>query len=258
MLRSWILTLGLPALVAATGLAIMTSFFFWPGVIIFGASGVWFTIDWWITSSTSRDLAFRLLSTIVIFIIFIIILVIVFWPAHLVVKAENGAGNYVPGTEIAGIKWSDRASEIRLNFLNGTDTPFNYVDIFFHSNLEIEKIGFFPGDNTCTASPLGAPEEIFATTTEGQRVPAFFQNGSISPRYRIHCDTISPNSKVSVIIELVALNSVKNGHWPQELVAPAQPARWLEIEKSYTAHYRPHHTFKRVCFPEIGKGKPCN
>lgn len=166
-------------------------------------------------------------------------------------------GNYVPGTEIAGIKWPDHASEIRLAIMNGTGSPFSNVDISIRSDLEIMRIGFFPSENTCSAYPLTLIEEIFAVTIKNQKIPAFFKNGSISPRYRIHCDTISPNSKVSVIVETVALNPGFNGHWPSPLIAPARAAKWLEIEKSYTARYRPYHSFRIICFSEIGKRKPC-
>jgi hypothetical protein len=257
MYRKWLLALGLPAFIASVGIVTVT-LMFWPGMALYSAAGLWCIADWWIVSRSAPLIsnASRIGLVLSLVVIFSIFPAIVFWPTPLVIIAEARLGNYVPGTDVAGIRWGDKASEIRLTFANNTSTTFSDVNVILHPELSILKIGFFQSDNACTVFPVGSPE-MYVTTSEGQTVPAFPSNGSIAPRYRIHCDQIQPNSNVRTSIELVTLNPVINGILPRELIAAPRPPKWLTLKQSYTAHYRDHRAGETICFQIVGVGKEC-
>lgn len=141
--------------------------------------------------------------------------------APLDVLAHIRAGEYPPGTVMAGIEWVPEFTELRVALVNPTDMDYERVDLFLDPDESIAKIGqvstvagvSFIGDVTKEESDIGGVYALIPeiqVKDQGGRVINIPIAQILAPRYRIKCQTITKKSSVQLILAITKLGKKQN------------------------------------------------
>jgi len=242
-IRAWHIALGIPAAFVATGigLAATGATYFWIGSYLAYVGIAWLLVDWWLFSKT-LVMQTRLLGTTGTLIIAGIVTWMSFRPATLTILSISDDVNYADGTEIYGIKWSNRYSELRTVISNDSSTQYHDLEIFIRTDDAIRATSSSSGDQ-CKYSPflpgvLIADPTITSTDQHGNKetIPVTLNAGTV---FRVYCDKLLANQTIEIVSAIIP--NPGNS-------APRMKPLWALVKATFVAFGRPETRISSHCF----------
>jgi hypothetical protein len=231
--QDWIVQFGLPGVAVGVGLT-MTGFVnFMAGIVIMGLALFYMAIHWW---RYSKGLGFfaRYAVYAGIAIAFFFIGWLIWRPVPLEVSFLP-MDDFIPeGTDVAGIKWSKDYSQVRVIFVNHSESDqFTNINFFVGADVGIGKVGFVSKFSQCGA------ESILPGTYLSFAVP-----GPIGPAaiFRVFCDRLLPKDKLEI-----ALATVRTPNLPGRFADVSSKAKWMSIRGSFDGLGRSRTIEKSEC-----------
>jgi hypothetical protein len=165
-----------------------------------------------------------------------------FRPAPLSILSISDDVNYTDGTEIYGIKWSDRYSELRTVISNESNDQYRDLEIYIRTDQAIRGTSSSSGGQ-CTYNPilpgvLIADPTITSTDQRGnkQTIPVTLNAGNV---FRVYCDKILANQTVEIISAVIP--NPGNS-------APRMKPSWALVKATFVAFGRPEIRISSHCF----------
>ena len=252
--RLWSVALGLPAATYGTGLAVLT-FHFWLGVVIAYAASIWFLVDWLVVSQKESTYS-RLYVMSIPIASALLVTWIAFRPAPMDINALALKVNYRDDTTIAGIKWKDKYSDMRVTLRDDADDPYINIVIILRTDLLIANVGLLSQLSQCQWAPhfpgvvlSGASVTISGIDKKGDiSIPIFTpEDGPIAAtQYKISCDKILPHDNMELIVALEPP--------PMSGTIERKSPSWVSITVEYDAYGRSHEKGVHECFTNVCNG----
>jgi hypothetical protein len=214
---------GVPAALLGLGVtAVVADFgYFWWGEGIASLGVLGFAFGWYY-----EHRAKAILATVGALVIGIIGLGVVWYFAALEsplgVSLAASDDNYPPGSSIHGLVWRSDYSAMNVLLSNDTNQKYSDFDAFVYSNLGFWGSGIDSGINHCIATQsFPSYLHVFGgslsgVTRSGKKiaVPLFANtNQAYSTLERIRCDSIAPNSTVTVALAIPRSPQAEMATW---------------------------------------------
>jgi hypothetical protein len=168
-----------------------------------------------------------------------------FRPAPLQISFIAEDHNYIPGTDIYGIKWNDSYCDMRSLITNQSNWPYSELEIFIRTNLFIKEIGF-NGRASCSGRswiPAGvADANITATDKSGKSFTIPFTSPAFGTVFRIYCDKILGSETLEIVSAII------------DFQKPRKKPSWVTLTASYNTFGRAEEKEIRKCFLEKCSG----
>jgi hypothetical protein len=259
LLEYLIVRMGVPLGIVGVGVGLMTAAYFYAGIFLLYLGLLLVAVDIAFEKFFVKwPAGLKALSGIVY--VLAIAAASYFWiftSAPLSVFANSSVDVYGPGTELHGIKWLPRYSELTVEIGNDSSTDYDNFDAELSTDLVINHLVQTEGLGECKLEGIhGAMEpahwqhmengkpvgSIDDPKWEYQTVP-FDKNGNaIVPfngadwTFRIRCDKIPAKSRISLFGALVVLDP-RASHCiapcSYSFFAPPQPARKVVIAAKF-------------------------
>lgn len=151
-----------------------------------------------------------------------------------------GDANYAIGMEFGGIKWRKEFVDVRLGVSSQVSVPLHNIDLKVQLDTTIAGIGQLTKFDLQFIPTLPMTALAIQVIDEGGKretipiapPPDGFTLTSPSI-YRIHLETLPPDSVVNIIIASVAMNPPVSGKLPNEMFAPKRNPEWISIKGYY-------------------------
>ncbi len=163
-----------------------------------------------------RSTMTRIISSVVIGIAFLGFMI---WrlsfPTTIEWIATSNAGNYLPGTEIGGIKWEPQMADLRLSINNPTDHDYDSLDITVAPDTgimqagELSVLGAKLIRNSIVSDVYGAGVDPTTGKEFRQHLDHF-----IASSYRILCDKIPHKISLQLVFATGNVNSLLGNKKP--------------------------------------------
>ncbi len=144
-------------------------------------------------------------------------------------------GNYKEGTDIHGIDWQGRYSELRINVTNDNDIDLDDFDMAFRIGEPVSKIKQI--DNLPCFVYSGGILDIRGTDANGNQTQMAM--GATESTYRLFCTKIPKGVGVNIVAALMSTSSmIENNpaNWPKLKEKP----EWVGFHATYKANKRPY------------------
>jgi hypothetical protein len=153
----------------------------------------------------------------------------------------SNPGNYTEGTDVYGVKWKAKFSELGIVLSNDGDKDYTNLDILLRvgPDLGFETGGIAPGINQCSFGverPEGWLDLRISSTDKNKPWSAPLLAPTSGSLYRIRCPTLVSNSKIEARIAIVSRND--------QHVEP----QWVAMSVDFEASFRHRHWFFPQCF----------
>lgn len=221
---------GGPLAIAGFGVGFMTAAYFWTGVLLLYSGLGLFALD---IAYEEFFIVWPLKARIACGILFAVVIVIaskmwIFTPAPLSVFASSSVDNYSDGSELHGIKWLKRYSELNVQIKNESSVDYDNVDMQLSTDLVINHLVQTGGLGNCKIEgihgvteaphwqhvndsdqpdrPMDDPQwdyNVIPNDKNGNPMVPFM---GADWAYRIRCDRIPANSSIALLAALVVVN----------------------------------------------------
>jgi hypothetical protein len=252
--RAWLIKAGVPITFYVIGfsLAVTGGAYFWPGILVGFAAAAVLWLDWWFFSRafTSNE---RRLGFVGVLGLCVVLIWLVGRTAPVEISANPLDIDYVPNTEIAGIKWNPSYYDLRVFISNNSSDQYSDIETLLRTDLYIAGIGFLRASSQCTA----APEAPFRDASIGfkdknghmQSIPLFSGQGQYSSIFKINCDKLAGGDHLEIVVPIASLNQPKPGQIiPGGLLNPRTKPSWLTMKLRYDGRGRNRETDFSQCF----------
>ncbi|MGO9773552.1 MAG: hypothetical protein ACLPSW_29220 [Roseiarcus sp.] len=246
LIRSWPITLGVPLGTYGAGLAVL-SFHFWLGVWIAYLAALWLLIDWLFVSQKEKW-PIRAVLALIPLAGAALVSWLAFRPAELEVSAFATDDVYNDGTVIAGIKWKNFYSNLRIVFDNKQNDQYTNLEAVIRTTLSIAKVGSLNAFSQCQSAIDTPGVEIAGATltllgTNGkpeESIPLFTPDSPnvFATQFKFVCDRILPNNHLEAVVAVS----------PGPAVTQRKKPSWVSIAVKYDAYGRTHSETKQYCF----------
>ena len=264
--RAWLIRLAIPSLAYAAGLAVL-GIQFGLGILIAALSAGWFFLDWWFVDSRGLGWPVRLFVSTFPAALLGLVGWLWFRPAPINLSFEVTPGPYATGTTVAGIKFTDKESDLRVYLSNDTDADYENLDVKISTNTAIVAgaTEYDLGKCTFEVASVLANASVRLTLPNGKSfmAPVPLKGGYVAgPWIQVRCDKLARRSKIEVIVATANANPIQNSkqfRFSQEGLAPTEESgpprgaekersapKWITIQGSYVAFSRERDINKRL------------
>jgi hypothetical protein len=168
----------------------------------------------------------------------------VFIPGPLNVQVNGGLQDYAPNTFVAGIKWENYYSDVRIYLTNPTDRDYYDIDILLTTDLTIMAIGQITNVQNVLIMPFkpGIPEyyESYLDNTGKIAHKLLTDIKFISATtYRVRCSVLPKKSQLGLVGAIVVLNIPNNIDPRNTIIDPytvfgeKRLPKWVQISARY-------------------------
>jgi hypothetical protein len=240
--RSWIILLGLPALLVGLGVTMTGYLNFWLGVCLAFFAICYIAYEWWFFSKKfpirGKALGWAAIGAVVLSIGWL-----VFRPVPIDADFLPMPETYPDGTNIGGIQWQKRFSQVRVILVNHSAEQYTNIDLRLRTNLDIAAVGFVSDFSTCGAKPL-VPGILMSNPTmtrknsDGSQTTLPMDKTLSSTVYRAFCDRLLAGEKLEVVLGLVP--KIGQDH-------PDPSPTWISVRGSFDGLGRPRSLDRDEC-----------
>jgi hypothetical protein len=146
-------------------------------------------------------------------------------------------GNYAEGTDIHGIEWKDRYSELRITISNNNDIDLNDFDMAFRIGEPVAKIKQIDNLPCSLLQNEGSILDIRGNDADGHATPMAMD--ATEGTYRLVCGKIPPHIGVSLVVALMSHSSIIEAD-PAKFSKHKEVPDWVRYKASYKANKRPY------------------
>lgn len=238
---------GFVSLVLAIGALLIEPYFWW--FVVFMYVGLLIAlVDCWLEKPLG---GFKYVMSCFFLAVICIFTVGVVWPRFRPdFVAIWNRGDYASGSDIAGMKWQDGWSELRLSISNKYDVEMKDVEMEFLVEEPVADIKL-ASSLPCSivligASPLGQP---YMTDSSGKQTllgePSFHDGP-----YRLLCDKLPSHTSVGLLLALndarPLMNALLNHQKVVNLISPKRKPLWVRTRTTFKAGMRPYILEKTI------------
>ena len=180
-------------------------FYYWPGAVMCYVGFGLLLLDLYFEpklTQAGRLVLFAALGGLVITFTF----GFVFVSAPLQFAAISYGSNYPPGTQIAGIKWSNKYSELHIDIENPTNYDYDDVKVVVRPDQPVVAIGQLEGTPELSFEDASRSEIHTNLAMDYSRVLIASTEG-----YRLSCDKLEAGSLVKVVMAIATVTKDAEG-----------------------------------------------
>jgi hypothetical protein len=254
-----ILRLGVPVALLAFGVGLLTTGYFWAGVVLFYVGLALLAVDlafekWVLHRPVKLRIflgLFYLGSTAVASWAWI------FRPAPLEIRATSDCPTFGQGSVIEGVPWQPQYSEINLQIKNPSATDYTDFEAEIETDESIGAIKETNGTSDCKIASAHAPLFIHAQTMKNgvpagkaddpgsgesyvvvplgsDGKPVIPASGSDSS-YNIYCDRVPAKSEIDFFGALEVTNDIRLSNPSPLIFGPPRPAAWIGVDAHFNS-----------------------
>lgn len=143
--------------------------------------------------------------------------------------------DYPPGTEIAGIKWRQGFSDLRVFISNTTSAELTNVDVLVQPEIKIAKAGLMSDFVTGKTAPAHRiPTPIPLSTVDGKTMAMPPETGDMNELlmavYRTHYDKFPPNTDAEIVLATCNISEKPMGSLFSDV---RKDPKWVIVRASY-------------------------
>ncbi len=182
-----------------------------------------------------------------------------FRPTPIELQFSSTVPLYGPESDVSGIRWDDKYSELRLLVRNLSDVDYDNFDLALTSDLMFVDLRQENGLASCVIAPEGEPfpnatsqklvggrpngpvdtsgenYKAVAVDADGQVISV---SGNIKRTYRVRCEKFPSHNQNSFVGGLVAINPFLKSKPPKELFGTPRAASQLSAKISFKVSRR--------------------